>query len=539
MFLFQVGTQAKGTGTANAGKTLSTQEFSKKVDQLYVRTEVSYRQVIRSIGELDFGDRLLNRDWLEILEMGTISGAGMPGKKEMDVYASARVYQVAFRDFQKKYNALKGALRAKDDVKVQSALSELSNSYFELCVAQAKLVQKLEEFDLKGFEYAMPVLEKAMDVGIVVGLVSGVGAVASLGRAALAATLKQFLRRGTKRAVANAFAGAAFFSAMNFGMEYYSFGQLSGAMKRMETDQLGALDELSGILHGVVKKTSDGGGNEGIGMLALAVDLARVELRLKLKEDPSYRLNAGSVAAYFGETFAQLVVFEMGFGFFRAAAPKKTASPQTKKESNLQFFTSEPAKQEGVAYSGIPVFSMRKSPSIARRKLFVVDACFVIDKIATGRDLRQVFKEMKEASNGGEIIIPEQVFSELERQSLNRRRHGTNNVYGADPDDFIVPPAKLQELRIAIFSDQSLAMESAPITEVISIEAGNILRAGSDKGNSRVGEGELGIFGFLREFGALYRNGGYDICVLSKDSDVPYLVRALNDKDKLPVSVSF
>jgi len=73
MFLFQTSANATAGGTAATGKTLSAQEFSKKVDQLYVRTEVSFREAQRSIGALDFGDRLLNRSWLEIL------AGGLPG----------------------------------------------------------------------------------------------------------------------------------------------------------------------------------------------------------------------------------------------------------------------------------------------------------------------------------------------------------------------------------------------------------------------------------------------------------------------------
>ena len=324
MFLFQTSASAKGSGTTVAGKTLSAQEFSKKVDQLYVRTEVSFREVQRGLAGLDFGDRLLNKNWLEILAMGTPAGA-VPTKKEMDLYASAGEYQAAFKDFQKKYNVLKDAIRSKDESKVQPALAELSKSYFELAVSQAMLVQKLEAYDLKGFEYVMPVLEKAMDVGMVVGIATGVGAVASLGRAALAATLKEFLASATKKAFVSAFAGAAFFTALNFGNEYYSFGQLSGAMKRMNADQAGALDELAGILKGMKKKAGDDG--EQLNTLIANVDIARMTIRQKLKSDPSYQLDAGRVAAYFGETFAQLVVFEMGSGFFRAAAASGAAAP--------------------------------------------------------------------------------------------------------------------------------------------------------------------------------------------------------------------
>ncbi|MFA6328206.1 MAG: hypothetical protein WCY41_02055 [Candidatus Micrarchaeia archaeon] len=329
MFLFQTSAQQKGTGTA-AGKTLSAQEFSKKVDQLYVRTAVSYQQVQRSIGELDFGDRLLNRSWKEILAPGMANA--LPTKKEMGLYKSEGEYKASFKDFQEKYNGLKSALRGKDEAKVQQALTELSKSYFALAVSQAKLVQKLEEYDLKGFEYVMPALEKAMDVGMVVGLATGVGAVASLGRAALAATLKEFLASSTEKAVASAFAGAAFFTALNFGSEYYSFGQLSGAMKRMGTDQAGALDELAGILKNAKRK--DGGDGAQFDRLVLDVDVARMEARQKLKSDPSYRLDAGRVAAYFGETFAQLVVLEMGFGFFRAAG--KAAAPKAKMPEAVQ-----------------------------------------------------------------------------------------------------------------------------------------------------------------------------------------------------------
>jgi len=324
MFLFQTIAHARGSGTAAAGKALSSQEFSKKADQLYVRTEVSFREVQRSIARLDFGDRLLNRDWGEILALGTLAGA-VPGKKEMVLYASAGEYQAAFKDFQEKYNSLKGALRGNDAARVQPALAELSKSYFGLAASQAKLVQTLEGYDLKGFEYAMPALGKAMDVGMVVGVVTGVGAIASLGRAALAATLKQFLASSAKKAVAGAFSGSALFTALNFGSESYSFGQLSGAMKRMHTDQAGALDELAGILKSAKKKAGEDGAQ--FSMLALNVDVARAGIRQKLKSDPSYRLDAGRVAAYFGETFAQLVVFEMGFGFFRAAAASAAAAP--------------------------------------------------------------------------------------------------------------------------------------------------------------------------------------------------------------------
>ena len=325
MFLFQASANAKVSNTAAGSKTLSAQEFSKKVDQLYVRTEVSFREVQRSIGALDIGDRILSRNWLEIFAGGTPAGA-IPTKKEMDLYASAGIYQVAFKDFQGKYNALKGAIGSKDETKVQPALSALAKSYFELAVSQARLVQKLEEYDLRGFEYVMPALEKVMDVGMVVGLATGVGAVASLGRAALAATLKQFLAKSTGKAFASAFAGSALFTALNFGTEYYSFGQLSGAMKRMNTDQAGALGELAGILKSTKKKAGEDGAQ--FDRLILNVDVARAELVQRLKSDPSYKLDAGRVAAYFGETFAQLVVFEMGFGFFRAAG--KAAMPKAK-----------------------------------------------------------------------------------------------------------------------------------------------------------------------------------------------------------------
>ena len=314
MFLFQASMAARGI--QNPGKTLTAQEFSKKADQLYVRTKVSYDMLedqMRGISKLQ---NFLNTSMSEKLGTLVPLKERKLSEKATALIASEANYYAKFNGFEKKYNALKDALRSNDSGKIESALKGISRDYFELLVSQADFAQRLNEYDIKGIGYAKSVLELTLDMAMTAGIITGAGGMVSLTRRGLAIAMEEFIAKGARESAKRAYEGAMFFTALGVGTEYYSFNKLSKAMARVDKDASGALGELSSMLHETAKRAGDDGKElEG---LALSVDGARAELLRGLKANPSFRLEPGRIAGYFGESFVQMFIMDVGFGFFKA-----------------------------------------------------------------------------------------------------------------------------------------------------------------------------------------------------------------------------
>jgi len=97
------------------GKALSSQEFSKRLDQLYVRTKVSFDQ-------LEWQTDRSNTKFKNFLNTTTgekfealVPGMGRKLSAKASALLSAHaVYNADFIDFGEKYNLLKAALRGGD-----------------------------------------------------------------------------------------------------------------------------------------------------------------------------------------------------------------------------------------------------------------------------------------------------------------------------------------------------------------------------------------------------------------------------------------
>ncbi|MCX6771134.1 MAG: hypothetical protein NTX79_03700 [Candidatus Micrarchaeota archaeon] len=331
MFLFQTGIQASGKSTA-AGNILSAQEFSKKVDQLYVRTKVAYDMLQDQYGRSTTKFKnFLNTSMTEKLGTLVPLRERKLGEKATALIASEATYYADFKGFEKKYNALKDALRGNDPKKIESAMAGISRNYFELLGSQARFAQLLNDYDIRGAGYAKSVLELTLDMAMAAGIITGVGGIATLTREGLAVAMEAFMAKGARESAKRAYAGAMFFTALGVGSEYYSFNKLSSAMKKIDTDAAGALGELSTLLHGTAKRAGSDG--ENLEEVALAVDGARAELMRGLKADASFRLEPGRVAGCFGESFIQLFIFDAGLGFFKAAGKAEVPTAQEKKMS--------------------------------------------------------------------------------------------------------------------------------------------------------------------------------------------------------------
>ncbi|MFA5930069.1 MAG: hypothetical protein WC861_04255 [Candidatus Micrarchaeia archaeon] len=348
MFLFQTTAKTASAQTAQQAKAFSSQELNKKLDQLYVRTEVAFDQLegqFRGITKLQ-----MYSNSSTIHKAGALVGMGRGfDEKASALIKSGSAYNADFTDFKGKYNSLKAALRSSDSQKIASALEGISRTYFNLLGSQAKYAQLLNDYDIRGVGYAKSVLDFTLDMAMAAGLVTVAGGMASATRKGIAMAVERFMAKGGAWETADrAYKGATFFMALGVGSEYYSFNKLSKAMARINTDAAGALDELSLLLHGAGKPAVGDGGE--LGKLAIAVDNARAELRRQIKADPSYSPDTGAIAGYFLETFLQFFIMDAGLGFFK---PAKAAGKPDILKQKISKAKAMPAEAWPVVKAGL------------------------------------------------------------------------------------------------------------------------------------------------------------------------------------------
>ncbi|MFH1306499.1 MAG: hypothetical protein ABIH83_02470, partial [Candidatus Micrarchaeota archaeon] len=234
---------------------------------------------------------------------------------------------------------------------------------------------------------------------------------------------------------------------------------------------------------------------------------------------------------------------------YKKAREKLVGGPPYRPEI-IKFYPKIPGKEKPLKMSAgakIPAYSLlpKSKSKIFEQKvkhpaIFVLDTYYIIDLMVSGKNIRSTLKRLKEASKDGEVIIPKQVLRELELQTLNRRTHGEGNKYGVDPKTLLVPPQLLQEFQEAIYADNSVQIENTSVSPQLMAELKQILKKGSEeKGSSRVGIGDAGIYSFLKEFGILYEKDGCSLYILSQDKHIPILVKHLNKTENINTKVSF
>jgi len=322
-----------------SGTEMPASELARRIDRVYVSAETVDRGLKRAMDELDFGDHLLNSSWLELLKTGAMLNMGIDigeigSEKILKVYTGVSECDKNFKDFKQNYLELKSALQTGDPSMLSESVGRLSQSFIALSYSQASLAILIEDYDLKGFEYVMPALSKAMDMMMAMSLVTGVGAVATLGRAGLMAAIREtgtyMLERGMKNSLKITFA----FFVPETVSDAVSTLNLAEAEKLAQTDQLAGLKALSGVLQ-TARGARKGAQNAGdLDKLIGDINTIADGLEAKLQKNPGYKLDPSELAGRFIMSYGQMLLFESGFGLMRSA--KAIASKRAGNTTNNQ-----------------------------------------------------------------------------------------------------------------------------------------------------------------------------------------------------------
>jgi len=348
---------------------MPTSELQRRVDRIYASAEASDKMLKDGINRFDSGDNILNSNWFDLLKnagqfsVGNIMGIG--SEKLRDVYKTVNECDAKYKAFKQSYLEFKDALKSGDSAKLSESLGKLSQAYIELSYSQTNLAFKIEDYDLKGFEYVMPALSKSMDVMMAVSLATGVGAVATLGRAGLKAAMKEagtyMLEKGTQNSLKMTF---AFFVPETIS-EAISTSNLAEAEQMAQKNQVKGLQALSSILQNTMNSSKGAQSAAQMDQLINRINTTVEDLEVKLQSNPGYKFDPIKLQGLFLESYGQMLLFEMGFGMLRGAkaiSSKRTGrataeakvEQQHKIESNAQAPVTkkitrlEPAKSKGV-----------------------------------------------------------------------------------------------------------------------------------------------------------------------------------------------
>ncbi|MFA5929614.1 MAG: hypothetical protein WC861_01920 [Candidatus Micrarchaeia archaeon] len=299
-------------------------ELQRRMDRIYASAEATDTGLKDALGRLDFGDHLLNSSWLDLLKTGALLNMGIDigkigNEKLRGVYKTAWECEKNYKGFEQCYLEFKSALQGGDQSKIAESVGKLSQAYITLSYSQARLAVLAEDYDLKGFEHVMPALSKAMDVMMAVSLATGVGAVATLGRAGLKAALLEtgeyMLEQGMKNSLKITFA----FFVPEVASEIVSSNNLAEAEQIAQTNQLAGLQALSLVLQkarGARKGAQNAGGMD---QLIADINSAARDLEAQLKSNPGYKFDPIELSKLFVISWGQMLLFEAGFGLMRGA----------------------------------------------------------------------------------------------------------------------------------------------------------------------------------------------------------------------------
>ena len=357
-------------------------ELQRRMDRVYASAEATDRGLNGALDNLDFGDHLLNSSWLDLLKTSALLNRGIyigeiGNEKIRGVYKTAGDCEKNYKEFKQCYLDFKSALQGGDQAELSESVGKLSQTYLALSYAQAKLAVLVEDYDLKGFEYVMPALSKAMDVMMAVSLATGVGAVATLGRAGLKAALLEtgeyMLEQGMTSSLKMTF---AFFVPETISGAISS-SNLAEAEQIAQTNQLAGLHALSSALQ---KARGGRKGAKNAGGISQAIDdvnRAASDLEAKLQSNPGYRLDPEELSKNFLMSYGQMLLFESGFGLMRSAkvfalrsagrAPKLELSPAEKGDA-AHGKTEEQSRRPSAGKSTEPEMKLPQTEEFRQAK---------------------------------------------------------------------------------------------------------------------------------------------------------------------------
>ena len=325
-------------------------ELQRRMDRICASAEATDRELKRAVNQFDFGDHVLNASWLDLLKTSALLNLGIDvgkigNEKLRNVWRAVSECTNDYNSFKQSYLELKTALQSGDQPKISKSLGKLSESYIALSYSQAHLGILAEDYDLKGFEYMMPALSKAMDVMMAVSLATGVGAIATLGRAGLKAALLEtgnyMLEQGMKNSLKITFA----FFIPEVASEIVSSNNLAEAEQLAQKNQLRGMLALSSVLQNSRSSRQGAQNADGMDQLISDINVATRDLEAKLKSDPGYKLDPEEIAKLFLVSYGQMLLFEAGFGMLRGAkvisAKRKQAKVELQKTRIEEAFAKE------------------------------------------------------------------------------------------------------------------------------------------------------------------------------------------------------
>ena len=328
-------------------------ELQRRMDRIYASAEATDRGLKDALGRLDFGDHLLNSSWLDILKTGALLNMGIDigeigNEKLRGVYKTAWECEKNYKGFEQCYLEFKSALQGNDPARLSESVGKLSQAYLALSYSQAKLAVLAEDYDLKGFEYVMPALSKAMDVMMAVSLATGVGAVATLGRAGLKAALMETGEYMLEKGMASSLRITFAFFTPEVASDIVSSNKLAEAEQIAQKNQLNGLQKLSAVLQNA-KDSRQGAKNAGeMDRLIGDINSTARDLETQLKSNPGYKLDLEELATLFLISYGQMLLFEAGFGLMREAKVVSAKRKQVKAEAKARDVEEGPDKTFGL-----------------------------------------------------------------------------------------------------------------------------------------------------------------------------------------------
>ena len=178
-----------------------------------------------------------------------------------------------------------------------------------------------------------------------------------------------------------------------------------------------------------------------------------------------------------------------------------------------QIKRMQPSETRTRGSFGEPLASTRQC------RVHLLDTCYLRRLAASGYGVYESLKRLKENTKG-EIIITPQVMEEFSRQMKSPSRHVSR-------EEATKP---ISEIHRAM-REGILQFEACHVSGEEMERLSALMGSASEKGNRRLGAGEASLFLVAQKL----REALSSISIISEDSDVPALMRALGWND---VSVS-